>query len=159
YITPATEAFTKSSPPPGNQFTVTVVAAAVNGTDSWSVDVGYNNTQLSVVSATIDSGATAGNLFSGHSTTPLGPVISTTDVIASETLIGATDNIPATTGSVLTITFQTNETPGAGQTFTSLIDPGFGLPPTGETLYILQSPSTAYPGGEIDNPSTAPCTY
>jgi hypothetical protein len=29
----------------------------------------------------------------------------------------------------------------------------------GETVFILQSPSTIYPTGEIDNPNTAPCAY
>lgn len=160
YITPATESFTTSAPPPGSKFTVTVMAAAVNGTDSWSVDVGFNSTQLSIVSVTfVSTNATAGGLWPGHSTTPLGPIIGPSDVLASETLLGQDYLNGAATGAVMTITFQIILTPGPGQTLTSLIDPGFGLPPVGETLFILQSPSTDFPTGEIDNPNTAPCTY
>jgi hypothetical protein len=143
------------------------MAAAVNGTATWSVQLGFNASQLQVVGATFVSTQTGG-LFAGHSTVPLGPIIDNNgttpgypgvgSVEASETLLG-NDYIPATTGSVLNVTFQIIQVPATSQTLTSLIDPGFGLPPIGETLFILQSPSVAYPTGEIDYPNTAPCTY
>jgi hypothetical protein len=158
-ITPGSESYTTSSPPPGNQFTVTVVAGAVNGTDSWSVEVGFDNTQLSVVSATIVSTA-AGGLWPGKSTTPLGPLINSNNVEASETLLGADYLNGNQIGNVLNITFQTIATPTViNPTLTSKIDPAFGLPPVSETLFILQSPTPTYPTGEIDNPTCFANTF
>jgi len=157
-IIPPSETFTTNSPPPGGQFTVTVVAGAINGTDSWSVAVGFDNTQLSVVSATILDTA-AGGLFVGHSDTPLGPIVGSNNVEAAGTLLGA-DFIPQQTGNVLTITFQTIATPTViTPSLTSLIDPAYGLAPVGETLFILQSPTPQYPGAEIDNPATFACAF
>lgn len=162
YIAPSSETFYTSSTPVGTEFNVTVMAAAVNGTDSWSMQLSFNTSQLQAVTAGVSDGATSA-LFATHSTTPLGPLIDNVGtggngtVEMSETLLGS-DFIPATTASVCYVTFNITAAPTSGN-FTSLIDPGFGLPPTGETLFILQSPSTAYPTGEIDNPATAFGTY
>lgn len=167
YVNPSSLTFYTPTTPIGTLFNVTVMAEAVNGTDSWSVQVGFNASQLQAVDAGFTA-ITTSQLFAGHSTTPLGPIIDNVgttpgypgvgSVEISETLLGS-DFIAATNASVCWVEFNVTAAPMTGQTLTSLIDPGFGLPPVAETLFILQSPSAAYPTGEIDYPNTAPCTY
>jgi hypothetical protein len=170
WVSPETETFLPANASVGTLFNVTVWAAAVNGTAAWGVQLGFNVSQLQVVTAGFSAGATS-QLFASHSSTTLGPVIDNIgqahfpetgytgvgSVEMAETLLG-TDYIDAANASVFYVTFNVTAAPAPGQTFTSLIDPAFGLPPD-ETLFILQSPTTAYPYGEIDNPNTAPCTY
>jgi hypothetical protein len=166
YVTPQTLTYTTSSPPPAT-FTVWVVGEAINGTDAWSVEVSFDPTQLAVVSSytcSIAAASTQGDgmagLFLGHTTTELGPIIGSNYVEASGTLLGS-DYIPANTGNVLNITFSyIGPTPSpVTPTITSNIDPAYGLPPVGETLYELQSPTPTYPTGEIDTPNTLYCTF
>ena len=167
WVMPQMVDFTASDASVGTLFNVTVMAAAVNGTDCWSVQLGFNASQLQVVTARLTNGATS-LLFKGHSSTPLGPIIDNIGQTAgypgvgsveiSESLIG-TDYIAAASASVFYVTFNVTAVPAAGQTLSSLIDPAFGLPPVEETLFILQSPTTQYPTSEIDNPNTAPCLY
>jgi parallel beta-helix repeat protein len=166
WVIPATETFYTSKASVGTLFNVTVMASAVNGTDFWSVQLGFNASQLQVVASGFSAGATS-QLFAGHDTVPLGPLtdnVGTTagypgvgSVEMSETLLGS-DYVAAANASVFYVTFNVTAVPAAGQTLSSLIDPAFGLN-TSETLFILQSPTTAYPTGEITNPNTAPCTY
>jgi hypothetical protein len=165
YVTPDTETFTPHTASVGTLFNVTVWAAAPNGTDSWGIQLGFNASLLQAVTAGFTNVATS-MLFKGHSSTPLGPVIdnvgNTTggngSVEISETLLGQ-DYIAANTASVCYVTFNITAAPAINQALTSFIDPGFGLPPVGETLFILQAPSPTYPTGEIDYPNTAYCTY
>lgn len=159
YVVPAAESFNTGNGSLGTLFNVTVWAACPNGTNTWSVELGFNASQLEVVGVGFTNVATS-MLFKGHSTIPLGPIIDNTggSVTISETLLG-NDYIGASTNSLFYVTFRIALVSATGQTLTSLIDPAFGLPPVGETLFILQSPSVAYPTGEIDYPNTAPCTY
>jgi hypothetical protein len=165
YIDPSSETFYTSSTPVGTEFNVTVMAAAVNGTDAWGIQVGFNASQLQAVNAGFTDVSKSMLFASLSGTTILGPIYdnvgATTggngSVEMSETALGS-DFIPATTASVAYITFNVTAAPTSGN-LTSLIDPGFGLPPTDETLFILQSPSTAFPSGEIDNATIGVGTY
>ena len=165
YVLPATETFTPHTASVGTLFNVTVWAAAPNGTDSWGIQLGFNASLLQAVAAGFTNVATS-MLFKGHSVTPLGPIIDNVgastggngSVEISETLLG-NDYIAANTASVCYVTFNITAAPAINQALTSFIDPGFGLPPVGETLFILQAPSTTYPTGEIDYPNTAYCAY
>jgi len=167
YVNPSSESFYTSSAHVGTLFNVTVITAAPNGTAAWSVQVGFNASQLQVAAAGFTDGATS-MLFAGHSSTPAGPIIDNVGTTAGypgvgsvemgETLLG-TDSVNASTATLAWMTFNVTAAPTSGN-FTCLIDPGFGLQPgVAETYIILQSPSTAYPTGEIDSPNTAPCTY
>jgi len=168
WIDPSSETFYTTNTPIGTLFNVTVWASCLNGTASWSVQVGFNASQLQVVTAGFTDVSKSMLFSSLSSTAPLGPNIDNVGNIAgypgegsveiSESAIG-TDYVPATTASCCYITFNVTAAPKSGN-LTSLIDPAFGeLPAVGETLYLLQSPTTAYPSSEIDNVTTAPCTY
>jgi hypothetical protein len=160
YVVPQAETFTTGNGSIGTLFNVTVWASAPNGTNTWSVQLGFNASQLQVVGVGFTGGGTS-LLFAGHSTVPLGPLIDNTggSVEISETLIGGSDYVGASSKSLFYVTFSIAAAPATGQTLKSLIDPAFGLPPVGETLFILQSPTTTYPTAEIDYPNTAPCAY
>jgi hypothetical protein len=83
YILPDTETYTTASPPPSNQFTVTVYAAApLTGTPpvpggvqpggfAWYIEIGFNPAQLSVVSlAWTNASGTCSWLFAHEGINP-----------------------------------------------------------------------------------------
>jgi hypothetical protein len=157
WVEPETESFNAVTTPVGTLFNVTVWGSTpVNDsaglqTFAWQVNLGFNTSQLQAVKAGFTAGATS-ELFAGHSTIPLTPVITNTgsgSVLVAETLL-AGESVGAESASLFWAEFNVTAAPSAGQTFTCNIDPGYGLTQKAGTKFLDTTPvvesglSTAY---------------
>jgi hypothetical protein len=136
WVEPETESFNTVTTPVGTLFNVTVWGSTpVNDslglqTFAWQVNLGFNTLQLQAVAAGYTA-VTTSELFAGHATIPVKPVITNTgsgSVLFGESLIG-TDSISAENASLFWTEFNVTAAPSAGQSLTCNIDPGYGLVP------------------------------
>jgi PKD repeat protein len=160
WVEPETESFNAVTTPVGTLFNVTVWGSTpVNDsaglpTFAWQVNLGFNTSQLQAVAAGFTAGSSS-ELFAGHGTIPLAPVITNTgsgSVLAAESLL-AGESVGAKSASLFWVEFNVSAAPMAGQTFTCNIDPGYGLTQKAGTKFL--DTNTVVESGL----STAPCTY
>jgi len=108
----------------GDKFNVTLWAGTTSNVFTYQYDVIYNTTQIKCDAAWYTGGATS-QWWTGHTTVATGSVIDNMTnpghITGGESLMGA-DVVPASSGTVINMTFEIMLAPGVGETLSSLID-------------------------------------
>ena len=151
WIEPATSNFATATTNVGDEFNVTVWASAASDAYAYQVKITYDQTMLNVTGVTYTA-TTSSAWFAGHNTLAIPPYIDCTNgyVVVGETLIGGTDVVHASDGSICDITFIIIAAPTPGGSLTSLIDTS---QPDGST-YLLD-----LNGESIPNVALSYATY
>jgi hypothetical protein len=89
-------------------------------TFTWQITINFNASLLSVTRVGYSNGSTS-DFFTGHSTVPVSPIITSTSVSTGESLIGTDSRAPGN-GSLCWVEMQINQEPTGNATITSTLD-------------------------------------
>jgi hypothetical protein len=130
WLVPSGVAFDTGNASIGDTFTMTLWAGTATDVFTYQYTVNYDTSQIKCDSAAYTGGATS-SWWTGHTTVATGPAIDNSTnpgtVTGGETLLGS-DVVHASSGSVITMTFEIVAAPGVGVNLTSVI--GFDQPNT-----------------------------
>jgi hypothetical protein len=148
WVDPATETFTTDNAAVGTLFSVTVWGSVAVNTAGWCVQLGFDSSELQVVSASL-----VNDFFPGHTYVSFGPQTDNEagTILAGEILLG-NGSVEPMSGRLITVTFEITAAPAQGESLTSLIDPRYGVA-SGNTLFFDANYNQETPL------SIAPCAY
>jgi len=148
WIDPETVAVNPADYHMGDRFNVTVWTNTYqNDTDratfAWQIAINFNGSLLSATRTGYTNGSTS-QFFSGHSTVPVSPIITTTSASIGESLIGTDSRAPGN-GSLCWIEMQIKMAPTGDATLTGAIAID------GSNTFLLTNESTQIPFTKYDS--------
>lgn len=125
WIDPQSVNITTTAPHMGDKFNVTLWANTYQDANNseiftWQITVNFNASLLSATRVGYTNGSTSG-FFTGHSTIPVTPIITSTSASTGESLIGTDSRAPGN-GSLCWVEMQINQEPTGNGTITGTLD-------------------------------------